>query len=589
MITPRSANRHRLALVVTLAFACVFFIGATATVFNRQMEQKSLLTETIRASGWTAYQAQLEYIKSLSILDLAIADPSHDRLDEISVRLEILLSRVPLITQSDEGDFLRSLPGVPEMVESFEREITLILDEVYAASERDQNNGVAHLTEWRDKLTPFGAQLQSMLQQSVAYNERLYKRENDLQNSAALLPLSLLVGSGSLLVLMLIFQVSRAERNLELMHRAQLEAAESEASLRRIVEAAPVAFFVADPYTDCVVYINESAAKLLEADLGSPLWRGYVGQCRRIVDLRSAHASDSRDTFAPVNLRHISGALLGCNVMRSRVVWNGREQHLYALVETSRNRNAEREALQASTLIAIGEMAASIVHEINQPLATMKMASSNALALIRDGSELEKIGAKLIRIDGQIDRARRITEQIRRLVRPQQAERPKTLFSVREATELAATSVSDEFNRANISLSLSLDISDRVLVAGDQVLFEQALINLLMNARHAFEKREHEKKNTAPAAVRIETAIFGTKLQVRICDNAGGLAPEVLDNLFRAFITTKDPGKGTGLGLSLTRKIVIDMGGTIEGANVGDGAQFTIEVPIREQISSAAA
>lgn len=581
-------RRSRVALITALVLACAFFIGATAAVFTRQIEQKSLLTETIRASGWTAYQAQLEYIKTLAVVDLAIADQSKSYLEEIALRLEILLSRVPIITQSNEGDFLKGIPGVPDMVEAFEAELLLILDEVYSSSADQADSYLTQLRDWRERLHPFGVQLQMMLQQSVAYNEKLYQREGELREKAAFLPLALLVASGGVLVLMLILQVTRAERSLERMRVARLEAAESEASLRRIVQAAPVAFVVADPYTDCGVYINDSAADLLGSDLSSPPWRNAIKQCRRAVNSRSSQLESSRDIPSPVNLRNCSGALVSCSVVRSRIVWNGREHHLYSLVETTHSRNAEREAVQASALIAVGEMAASIVHEINQPLATMKMASSNAIALLQEGADLEKIAAKLARIDAQVDRARRITEQVRRLVRAQ-TDRPKSLFSAREAIELAATAVSEQFNRSNVALSLSLDISDGVLVAGDQVLFEQALINLLTNACHAFEKPALQAQDTGKAEVWVEATPSGEVLRVHVSDNAGGVAPEVLDNMFRAFVTTKSPGKGTGLGLSLTRKIIADMNGTIEGANVGEGARFTIEVQISERLANAAA
>ena len=133
----RVRRAGRLALVVALIAACGFFIAATAAVYLRQIEQKALLTETIRASGWTAYQAQLEYVRSLGALDLALAAPSADRLGELSLRLEILLSRAPLITRSDEGDFLSGLPGVPAMAERLEAEVEAVLDEIYALDPDD--------------------------------------------------------------------------------------------------------------------------------------------------------------------------------------------------------------------------------------------------------------------------------------------------------------------------------------------------------------------------------------------------------------------------------------------------------------------
>ncbi|WP_349370108.1 ATP-binding protein [Salinarimonas sp.] len=578
MSVGRVRRPGRLALVVALIAACGFFIAATAAVYVRQIEQKALLTETIRASGWTAYQAQLEHVKSLGVLDLALEAPSAARLGELSLRLEILLSRAPLITHSDEGDFLSQLPGVPEMARRLEVEVEAVLDELYALDADDPAIGV-RLTDWRARLEPFGVDLQRMLQQTIAYNERLYRREGELREAAAFLPLGSLVASGAVLVLMLLLQVSRAERGLEQMRVARAEAAENEASLRRIVEAAPVAFVVADPHTDAVVFINRSAAELIEADPRASAWRAAVGQCRRAVAARAFVQAGVREAFVPATLRHPGGGLISCNVMQSRVVWNGREQTLYALVETTRSRNAERQALQASTLAAIGEMAAAIVHEINQPLATMKMASSNALALIDEGAEPARVRAKLARIDAQVDRARRITEQIRRLVR-RDAERPRTPFSPQEAIELAAGAVAEQFQQAEVPLALSIEAARGLSVAGDQTLFEQVIVNLLVNACDAFGPPETRAPAAPAPCVRIAAEVADGWLRIVVADNAGGLAPEIAERPFDAFVTTKAPGEGTGLGLALARKIVVDMGGRIAHADIDGGARFEVAAPI---------
>ncbi|MGP9822338.1 sensor histidine kinase [Salinarimonas sp. NSM] len=586
-VRPAMIRRRRVALVALLILACGVFIAATAGVYVRQIEQKALLTETIRASGWTAYQAKLEHVRSLAALELAAHAPSPAGLSEATLRLEILLSRLPLITTSDEGDFLSSLPGVPELAARMEAEVAAVADEVYAA-DFDEPGIRARLDGWRARIAAFEVPLQEMLQQTVAYNERLFRRESELSEATAILPLGSLVISGAILVGLLIVQVRRAEHGLDEMRAARAEAAENEASLRRMIEAAPVAFVVADPHTDAAVFINASAAGLVADDPRDGAWRAAIGQCRRAVGARGALARRPSDPAVPVTLRHPGGWLMSCTVLHSRIVWNGREQSLYALVETTRSRSAEREAMQASTLATVGEMAAAIVHEINQPLATMKMASSNALALLDEGAPAEKLRPKLARIDAQVDRARRITDQIRRLVR-RGDDRPHPPFSPPEAIERAVGAVAEQYQRAGITLSIRVEDARGSFVAGDPTLFEQVLVNLLVNAHDAFGPPERRAAGTPEPRVRVRAQVEEGMLVVEVHDNAGGLPPEIAERLFEPFVTTKPAGEGTGLGLALARKIVADMGGRVGADTVAGGALFDVRLPLATPARAAAA
>ena len=106
---------------------------------------------------------------------------------------------------------------------------------------------------------------------------------------------------------------------------------------------------------------------------------------------------------------------------------------------------------------------------------------------------------------------------------------------------------------------------------GDLVRIEQVLVNLLLNARDALEE-------TRPAAPRIVVTMARdtTHGRVEIADNAGGIAPEIMDRLFDPFFTTKGPDRGTGLGLSISRAAMTTMGGEISVRNGREGAVFTL-------------
>ena len=81
-------------------------------------------------------------------------------------------------------------------------------------------------------------------------------------------------------------------------------------------------------------------------------------------------------------------------------------------------------------------------------------------------------------------------------------------------------------------------------------------------------------------AVAVRARVFGGEVTIEVADNAGGIRADILGRLFEPFATSKPADKGTGLGLSLSRKVVKDMNASITARNVGDGARFTICVPV---------
>jgi C4-dicarboxylate-specific signal transduction histidine kinase len=128
-----------------------------------------------------------------------------------------------------------------------------------------------------------------------------------------------------------------------------------------------------------------------------------------------------------------------------------------------------------------------------------------------------------------------------------------------------------------VKLELELTLEDGVRVCGEQTMFEQVIVNLLINARDAFEA---VREKVEPAVSVRSTLAEGGSVRIEVTDNAGGIREDILGRLFEPFTTSKPVDKGTGLGLSLARTVVRDMGGSIAAANADGGARFTIVLPV---------
>ena len=223
--------------------------------------------------------------------------------------------------------------------------------------------------------------------------------------------------------------------------------------------------------------------------------------------------------------------------------------------DITEQRRAEMEAHRAlermnsvSRLATMGEMAAGIGHELNQPLAAIANYAQACARLLRmPAPDLPEIGGALDQIAGQALRAGEIIRRIRSLVRNEDVRRePQDLNGlIREVHALLASDA-----RVHDG-SLDLDLNEPMpLVTVDKVQIQQVLMNLVHNAFEA-----QSSHDGAPASVRIATRLTDTgDIEVSVNDHGPGLAPEMEQKIFEPFFTTK--AAGTGLGLAISRSII---------------------------------
>ena len=259
-------------------------------------------------------------------------------------------------------------------------------------------------------------------------------------------------------------------------------------------------------------------------------------------------------------------------------------------------RAAHDELIQASKLAALGQMAAGITHELNQPLAALRGFSDNTRVLLERGDQASA-RENLEAIAALTERMGKITNQLKLFVgraRPRSARAPlaRALRNVLallqkrlQGVDVTLTVVENEAG-AQTQSRTRFDPSDEhpELIANcDDLRLEQVLINLLGNALDATgDLGEGNLAAGRPSVtatlprIEIEIEAAAATLSISVHDNGPGIPDDVLPCLFEPFFTTKEMGQGLGLGLAISSSIARDAGGSLVARNAPDGGALFV-------------
>ncbi|MCK1492182.1 GAF domain-containing protein [Bradyrhizobium sp. 180] len=242
--------------------------------------------------------------------------------------------------------------------------------------------------------------------------------------------------------------------------------------------------------------------------------------------------------------------------------------------------DARTELARAIRLASLGELAGSIIHEINQPLTGIIMSAEACLRwLERSPIEPAEARRSALRVIEQGRRAGDVVAGLRTLVRGAQLRFADV--QINDAIEEILLLLKRDLERAGVTLNTALDKSIPT-IEGDRVQLQQVVLNLVRNAIDAMASVTGKRR-----VLSLSTKVGGAGVAVVIADTGIGIAPASRDRLFDALYTTKRDG--LGLGLSICRKIIAVHGGRLwVEENTPNGATFTFTLPLHQSGSISA-
>lgn len=378
--------------------------------------------------------------------------------------------------------------------------------------------------------------------------------------------------------------IAAMEMNLDITQRKQLEKklAESEKKYHGIFNNIPNPVFVLDEETLQILDYNDSMTSVYGYNREEISRMSFLDLFNSTDRIRMAVSLRESEVIDQIKQVKKDGQILYVSIRVSPSEFPGQRVLLVTTSDITKRLETEQQLIQASKMATLGEMATGVAHELNQPLAVIKTASSYFMKKVR---KKEPIAEDIMmtmseEIDSHVDRASKIINHMRQFGRKSDLELEEV--QVNDALERTFEIFSQQLKVRGIDVTWQTE--DRLpTIMADTDRLEQVFINLLINARDAIMDRlEAEPDREFDKKIFLHTHSEDNKVIVEVCDSGVGIPAAILDKIFEPFFTTKQVGKGTGLGLSISYGIVQDFGGTIQAArHEPKGTCFIIEFPCK--------
>ncbi len=427
--------------------------------------------------------------------------------------------------------------------EKYKVEIIDDNDQLYASKTRIEGNGDQRY------VIPFDPPGSGLLLRVTSYRSA----DNSVQRS--LVAAIILLAAGVFWSLWLVRDLMKKRSRAE-------EALRSEHAFRAAMEDSLTVGMRARDLNGCVIYVNPAFCKmtgfspeeLVGATPPMPYWAP-----EQLEESYAMHqtvlAGEAPDDGFEMTFMRKNGERFHALVYEAKLI-DGNGKHtgwMASVLDITERKRAEELARQqqeqlqfTSRLVTMGEMASTLAHELNQPLAAIASYNTGCLNLLANGqAQPEDLRSALEKISTQAQRAGKIIRRVHDFVRKSEPKRAPCQLG--DVIEDCIGFIEAEARKHHVRIEC--DTPPELPVLADRLLLEQVLLNLMRNGMEAMA-------GTPPAhrVLRIGIASSASELCISVSDNGCGIPPEARDKLFIAFFTTKP--EGMGIGLSICRSII---------------------------------
>ena len=364
----------------------------------------------------------------------------------------------------------------------------------------------------------------------------------------------------------------------------QKQSIESEEKYRTLFNNAPNSVFILDSKNIKIIDTNQRTLEKYGYQRDELIGRSFLSLGDLDDDEVKLGLQNIREgqslLFAKKKHYHKEGLSFYVTINISHTQYGEEDVLIVTTIDITESVEKETQLIQASKMTTLGQMAAGMAHEINQPLNVIQVCADLFLKMSRSDAQIDnqQLTELANDIGRNVQRAGDIIKHMRSFARQSEVTRNKV--NINDPIKDVFKVLGHQVKSHQVELILDLDENIPYIMAEHNRL-EQVFINMVTNAIDAMD--EKSAKTEDPDNVKkliIRTFLENNQVNAVVTDTGIGMAQEVKNKIFEPFFTTKDVGKGTGLGVSISYGIIKDYDGEIQiDSQVGVGTTFLLKFP----------